>query len=97
MKSILGEAEYEANLEDWKAEGLEEGRREGLAEGHREGRAEGLEEGRKEGLKEGRAEGLKEGRAEGIENVARKLKAEGAAVELIMSATGLSRADLEKL
>ena len=29
MKSILGEAEYEANLEDWKAEELAEG----LAEG----------------------------------------------------------------
>lgn len=29
MKSILGEAEYEANLEDWKAEGLAEGRVEG--------------------------------------------------------------------
>ncbi len=25
MKSILGEAEYEANLEDWKEEGLAEG------------------------------------------------------------------------
>ena len=29
MRSILGEAEYEANLEDWKTEGLEEGRKEG--------------------------------------------------------------------
>jgi len=33
MRSILGEAEYEANLEDWKEEGLEEGRAEGRAEG----------------------------------------------------------------
>lgn len=33
MKSILGEAEYEANLEDWKEEGLAEGRAEGLAQG----------------------------------------------------------------
>ena len=33
MKSILGEAEYEANLEDWKAEGLAEGLAEGRAEG----------------------------------------------------------------
>ena len=29
MKSILGEAEYEANLYDWKEEGLAEGRAEG--------------------------------------------------------------------
>ena len=35
MKSILGEAEYEANLEDWKAEGLEEGLAEGLEIGWR--------------------------------------------------------------
>lgn len=40
MKSILGEAEYEANLEDWKAEG----RAEGLAEGKLEGKAEGKAE-----------------------------------------------------
>lgn len=44
MKSIIGEAEYEANLEDWKEEGLAEGRAEGLAEGRAEGRAEGKTE-----------------------------------------------------
>lgn len=32
IKSILREAEYEANPEDWKAEGLEKGRKEGLKE-----------------------------------------------------------------
>ena len=41
MRSILGEAEYEANLEDWKTEGLEEGRKQGLAKGLEEGRKEG--------------------------------------------------------
>ena len=40
MKSILGEAEYEANLEDWKEEGIAEGRAEGIAEGRSEGAAE---------------------------------------------------------
>ena len=40
MKSILGEAEYEANLYDWKKEGLEEGRAEGRAEGREKGKAE---------------------------------------------------------
>ena len=56
-----------------------------------------LEKGMAKGMEKGREEGRVEGRAEGIENVARKLKAEGVAVEIIMSATGLSRADLEKL
>ncbi len=78
MKSILGEAEYEANLEDWKAEGIEEGLREGLREG------------REEGLAKGRAEGLAEGRAEGQREVARKMKAEGLASELISGCTGLT-------
>ena len=36
MKSILGEAEYEANLYDWKEEGLAEGRAEGKEEGIRQ-------------------------------------------------------------
>ena len=60
MKSILGEAEYEANLEDWKEEGLEEGRAEGRAEGHAEGLAEGLEKGREKGRAEGLAKGATE-------------------------------------
>ena len=69
MKSILGEAEYEANLEDWKEEGLAEGR----AEGH--------------------AEGL----AEGQRKVARKMKSEGLAPEIIAKCTGLSVAEAETL
>ena len=54
MKSILGEAEYEANLEDWKEEGLAEGR----AEGHAEGHAEGLAEGQRKVAKNMKAKGL---------------------------------------
>ena len=98
MKSIIGEAEYEANLEDWKAEGLEEGRVEGRAEGRKEGlekgRKEGLEKGRKEGLEKGRKEGLEKGRKEGLEKgqreVARKMKAEGLDSALISNCTGLT-------
>ncbi|MCQ2148746.1 MAG: Rpn family recombination-promoting nuclease/putative transposase [Bacteroidales bacterium] len=89
MKSILGEAEYEANLEDWKAEGL--------AEGLKEGMAKGLEEGLEEGLKEGMAKGLAEGRAEGQREVAKKMKAEGLAPELISCCTGLSVDEIGKL
>ena len=66
MKSILGEAEYEANLYEWREEGLSEGRAEGLAKGLAEGHAEGLAEGHAEGLAEGHAEGHAEGLAEGL-------------------------------
>ena len=69
MKSILGEAEYEANLEDWKEEGL----------------AEGLEK------------GLEKGLVEGQRKVARKMKSEGLAPEIIAKYTGLSVTEAETL
>ena len=61
MKSILGEAEYEANLEDWKEEGLAEG----AAESKRE--------------------------------IARKMKLEDLAPEIIAKCTGLTVAEIESL
>ena len=113
MKSIIGEAEYEANLEDWKAEGLEEGLKEGLKEGLEEGRREGLKEGREEGLEEGRKEGLEEGRREGIQQgmqqgmqqgkaegraeVAAALKKAGVDISIISSSTGLSKEEIRNL
>ena len=78
MKSIIGEAEYEANLEDWKAEGLEEGRIEGLAAG----RAEGIEEGRAEGSK-----------AKSLE-IAAALRKAGIDTSIIASSTGLSEKEI---
>ena len=89
MKSILGEAEYEANLEDWKEEGL--------AEGRAEGREEGREEGLAEGLAKGRTEGLAEGATRSRREVAVKMKSEGLAPEIIAKFTGLSIAEAEAL
>lgn len=85
MKSILGEAEYEANLEDWKEEGLAEGRAEGLAMGREEGRAEG------------RAEGVSEGLAEATRKIAKNMKAAGVASGIIASTTGLSEEEVNSL
>ena len=59
----------------------------------KKGRAEGLAEGRAEGL----AEGLAEGRAEAIKENARKMKADGMSVELIVKYTGLTAAEIEAL
>lgn len=72
--SILSEADYEYLMAGAKKEGL----------------LEGLLEGRAEGRAEGHAEGLAEGRAEGIESVARAMKKQGAAMEMILSVTGLA-------
>ena len=60
---------------------LQYAERKGLEAGRAEGRAEGLEA----GLEKGRAEGL----AEKME-AARKMKADGLAVEMICKYTGLS-------
>ncbi|MGK0365350.1 MAG: putative transposase/invertase (TIGR01784 family) [Saprospiraceae bacterium] len=62
-----------------------------------EGRKEGKEEGLKEGLKEGEITGLKKGKEEKRDEIARKLKAGGVSVEMIMQSTGLSREEIEKL
>lgn len=52
--------------------------------------SEAKERAAKEGRIEGRAEGREEGREEAIESIARKLKEQGAPIEMISSATGLS-------
>ena len=54
-------------------------------------------EGRAEGLAEGRAEGLAEGRAEERLAIARNLLKAGQEIELISSATSLSRHEIESL
>ena len=81
MKSIIGEYDYNVNLDDAWDEGLEQG----LAEG----RARGLEEGRAEG----RAEGAKQN---AVEN-ARRFKKAGVSVSIITSCTGLSQSEVESL
>ena len=65
----------------------EEAEKRGLEKGLARGRAEGLVEGRVEGLVEGRAEG----RTEAQEEMARKLKALGVAIDTIIEATGMDR------
>ena len=60
-------------------------------------REKALAEGRAEGIEEGRAEGRAEGIEKGIEKVARKMKACGVSVELIIDATGLSAEEIDKL
>lgn len=68
-----------------RLEGLEEGREKGRAEGRIEGRAKG------------RAEGLAEGERRKQKEIARNLKANGVAIEIIEQATGLSLEDINNL
>jgi predicted transposase/invertase (TIGR01784 family) len=61
------------------------------------GIAEGIEIGREEGRAEGRAEGFAEGVENGVSNVARKLKADGMDIDMIIKYSGLTREEIEKL
>ena len=58
---------------------------------------EGMEKGEVKGRAEGRAEGLAEGRAEERRDNARKMKADGMAIELIAKYTGLTTEEIDKL
>ena len=58
-----------------------------------EGIAEGLKKGREEGLVKGR----EEGRAEDVASVVRNLIASGMNDELILTATGISREELDEI
>ncbi len=75
--------------------------RHGYNQGLSQGRAEGLSQGRAEGLSQGRAEGLSQGRAEGMHDAmvenARRMKADGLPVELIVKYTGLDKETVENL
>ncbi|MFV0506140.1 MAG: hypothetical protein ACK5L5_05440, partial [Bacteroidales bacterium] len=74
-------------------EGLEEGMREGMEKGMREGMEKGIIKGRKEGREEGRIKGKEEGKIE----MAKKLLQSGVAIEIIMTSSGLSKDEIEKL
>ncbi|HIV27365.1 MAG TPA: hypothetical protein IAA64_05320 [Candidatus Ornithocaccomicrobium faecavium] len=78
-----------------------EARMKGLREGRAEGREKGLQEGRAEGRAEGREKGLQEGRAEGRmaekRDTARAMLKGHLTVEQVMTFTGLSREEVEKL
>ena len=62
-----------------------------------EGYREGLEAGIKDGKQKGRLEGKLEGIREKQQEIAKKLKQEGIAIEIIMKTTGLSKEEIEEL
>jgi len=58
---------------------------------------EGWQKGRQEGHQEGRQEGLQQGRQEGILQVARTMKPNGLAIDVIQQMTGLTPVEIEAL
>lgn len=80
-------------LDRIEKEGFDRGEEVGIAKG----REEGMKEGREEGMKEGMKEGMEKGKKTVTATIAKALKAQNIAVKVIMEATGLSRAEVEKL
>ena len=67
------------------------------ADGLAEGEAKGKAKGREEGLAEGRAEGKAEGRNEEKIRIAKALKENGVADNIIVATTGLSENEIAML
>lgn len=72
---------------------MERGIQQGFEKGRKEGRKKGLEEGRKEGLEKG----LEKGRKEEKIRIARILKSQGVAADIISQSTGLTEEDIRSL
>ena len=80
-KEMITERDYYNMLNTAKADGLAEGREEGLAEGEAKGEAKG----RKEGLAEGEVKGRNEEKI----RIAKALKENGVADNIIAATTGI--------
>ena len=61
------------------------------------GRSEGIDIGRSEGIDIGRTQGISIGRVESLRIVAKNMKEQGLSMDMIVSITGLSKEDIEKL
>jgi len=91
-KNVMDYAKEMAEKEGLE-KGLKEGLKEGLEEGLREGMKNGLKKGKEEGLEEGIEKGAKEKQIE----IVKVLIANGVDIEIIISSTGLSREEIDKL
>ncbi|MCG8340635.1 MAG: hypothetical protein MI674_05205, partial [Cytophagales bacterium] len=60
-------------------------------------RQEARQEGIQQGMQRGRQQGMQQGMQKGVKQTARKLLERGVPIEVIASATGLSREEIKKL
>ena len=94
-------ARAEARLEEENEKDLKAMKAYSEKLGEIRGREEGLQEGREEGLQVGREEGLQEGLQTGFNQAnlanAKKMKELGLNIEAIISVTGLTKEEIEKL
>ena len=90
---MITERDYYNMLNTAKADGLAAG----LAEGEAKGLAAGLAEGEAKGLAEGEAKGRAEGREEEKIRIAKELKKNGIADNIIAATTGIPECQIATL
>ena len=90
---MITERDYYNMLNTAKADGLAEGEAKGEAKGREEGRVEGREEGRAEGLAEGEVIGRNEEKI----RIAKALKENGVADNIIAATTGMPEEQIATL
>ena len=90
---MITERDYYNMLNTAKADGLAEGEAKGEAKGREEGRVEGREEGRAEGLAEGEVKGRNEEKI----RIAKALKENGVADNIIAATTGMPEEQIATL
>ena len=86
MSNEERERDYQQSIEQTARAKFEEGLEKGLEQGLERGREEGLERGMEKGLERGREEGLEKGKIE----VAKAMKKDGLAPEVISRYSGLT-------
>ncbi len=92
---------FEARIKERLEKATAEVTRKGMEEGRVEGRKEGRKEGREEGFKIGEEKGIKigeeRGKEEEIEQVVKKMVANGLDDEIVSRVTGLTLREVRKL
>jgi predicted transposase/invertase (TIGR01784 family) len=97
QKSLLTYWELKGVVDTAREEGEADGFHQGQLVGLIEGRQQGLAEGQQQGLAEGQQRGLAEGRQQEKVELARQMKQQGLAGEIIQQITGLTPIEIKKL
>jgi predicted transposase/invertase (TIGR01784 family) len=76
---------------------FEEGEKVGIEKGIEQGIEQGIEKGIEQGIEKGLEQGIEQGIEKGIEKVAKALKEQNVAIEIIVESTGLSYEAIQRI
>ena len=84
-------------LHNAEQKGIQKGMQEGMRKGMQEGMQEGMRKGIQEGMQEGMRKGMQQGISERNIEIAKNLVKLGMTLQQIVTATGLTKEEVEKL